>query len=295
MKEQLHTCPKCGRDNFTLRGLKAHHCKPSPMPKPTPTSELETCIAGQPKPATMKLLRQVGEQLTTARVAIAIRDTETARANFTVKALLAGLLLLAKKQSLKHGQFQSFASELWSEAHSMEARPELSTEELHNFTRQLRRYAFLAQHFIAAHQQDRFPSEYRDRRVTPPAVSTEEILDLVVVGGAATERISSAITAFVAGRSLSRMLMDFRAAENASDVEEAQEAAAAAKRSRKKLPEDTPGQTLLNDILAPMDTIDSLMNNPTFIQHSTKEFWKNIADRLDTQAKQARALAREIA
>lgn len=299
MNEQLHSCPKCGRENFTLRGLKAHHCKPSPMPmpKPTPTSELETCIAGQPKASTMKLLRQAGEHLTIERMVDAVSRVERARADFVLRALETGIYLLAKKESLKHGQFQSYCAQIWSRIHQEDGQVlAITGEELDNYTRQLRKYAFLAQHFIAAHQQDRFPSEYRDRRVMPPAVSTEEILDLVVVGGVATERITSAITAFVAGRSLSRMLMDFRAAENASDAEEFEEQVEAEKRRRKKLPDQAPGQAdFYDELMKPMTDIDVLLQDPHFRRQTTKQFWTNVADKLEAQASQARAVAREMA
>jgi hypothetical protein len=263
------------------------------MPKSQPISETELVRAGELSAKTKKRLKDVSQSVTDDLIAAAYSKTESSRTDYMTNALLMGMLLLVKKQSIKHGHYQAFAASVWIKLNPVKALP-ADPAVLHNFSRSLREYSFLAQRFIADIEQSSFAPEYRDQVVTPPAVTIEDITSLVRTGEE-NSSVIEAIRAFVAGRSKQRMLIDFRAAETASAAEAAAEEADAAKRSRSKLPEDTPGQTLLDDILAPMNTIDSLMANPTFIQHSTKQFWANIADRLDTQARQARALSREIA
>jgi hypothetical protein len=254
---------------------------------------MELVRAGELSAKTKKRLKDVCQAVTDDRIAAAYAKTESSRVDYMTNALLMGMLLLGRKQALKHGHFMAFSAAVWAKLNPGKAQPE--EHAVKNFCRSLRDYTFLAQRFISDIEQDTFAPEYRDQVVTPPAVSTEDIVTLVRTGEE-TNAMIEAIRTFVAGRSKRRMLIDFRNAETASDDEAAAESAEAEKRRSKKLPEQTPGQMdFLNDILNPIQTVDTLMDDIGFVRRTNREFWTNLANKLESQATKARALAKEIA
>jgi len=284
------------RRKTTEAARKGHVESSSSMPRHS-TSTLEPVIAGQPKAATLAALKAAGPKLSVSQIASSVTATESARADFTVKAIQTGVLLLAKKQVLRHGEFQVLSSAIWAHMHGVHA-PELTGNALHNFARSLRVYMQTAQHFLADLEQGSFQPEIgaQDRSVTPPTVSTDEVL-AVATAGKTNDAVYQAIESFASGRSLRRMLIDFRRAETAAEAEEFQEAAEAEGRKRsKKLPEQAAGQMdFLQDFMRPLSTLDTLMSSPTYVKHTTKQFWSNLADKLEAQASKARQMAKEIA
>lgn len=258
------------------------------MPKKTlkpasATTELVT--PGQPSAATLAKLKSVGAKLTDDQIARAVRRAEELRVGFQVAAIEAGLLLLAKKETLKHGDWLP-----WCEKFA--AGKLAAVLPISSAARSLRVYTQATQHFIAHLEQGDWPGEERDVAVLPPAISVEDALALQTLPEGQRAAVTSAISSFVAGRSLRRMLMDFRRAESAADQEEIEEAN---RRRKGKERHDQPGQMdFWQELARPIGEIETLFHDPAFVQQTTKEFWMQAAERLDAQAKFARAKAKEV-
>lgn len=91
--EPLFDCPKCGRTNFTAKGLKAHACKPAKTAIVTKAPALKS---GRDSKAVAKQLDAL------------ITDAESGLR----RVITAGLFILEVTQDLPHGQFGP-----WLEAH----------------------------------------------------------------------------------------------------------------------------------------------------------------------------------
>lgn len=105
--EPLHTCPKCGRKNFTTRGLKAHVCRPdrnpSPMAKTSPTSTVSSKTAALAVLSEPQQLVPVAQLQDAALRAAA--EIGSSQRNTALRAILLGLTLHRVKASLKYGEF----------------------------------------------------------------------------------------------------------------------------------------------------------------------------------------------
>jgi len=262
---------------------------PKKSPAPTPT---ELVVAGQPSAALAAELKRAGEKVTIEQLAHSLGHLEAARVGFVAEATATGILLLAKKQTLKHGQWQKFAGEVWSAIKAGGNGVSDSPGALDNFTRSLRGYTFLAQHFLADLEQNHFQPEAPDVPVVPPAVKPAEVLALDTLPQEKRIQVYNAIERFVAGRSLRRMLMDFRRAESAADQEELEEEAN--RRRKTKKPAGNPGQMdFFGDMQRPLDEIDRLMEDTAVRDSVDAAYWLKLAAALDSQANQARAIAKE--
>lgn len=262
--------------------------------KPKPAAAVtEIIVAGHPSAALVAALRQAGSAVSMKQVADAICRVETARASFVAEAIVTGILLWAKREVLPHGERQKFEAEVWREVTANRKRvSDLPAASLDNFTRSLRGYRFLAQHFLADLEQGTFAPETRDMAVTPPAVSVDDALTLQTLPQERRVAVYGAIERFVGGRSLRRMLMDFRRAESASDQEEAEEKRKA--ESRKRKAEGTGHQLdFYDDMQRPLEEIERLMEDTALRETVDAAFWKQLATALEEQAKRARALAKE--
>lgn len=263
------------------------------MPKKIQPISAEVVLHGQPSAALLADIKRAGERVTTAHLIEAIGHLEAARVGFVTEAVATGLLLLTKKQTLKHGQWRSFLAEVWTGVTANAKRvSRLEGPVLHNFVRSLQGYTFLAQHFLADLEQGEFQPEATDQRVAPPAVTPVEVLALDTLPQEKRVAVYGAIERFVAGRSLRRMLMDFRRAENAADQEEIEEES----RRRRKRKDDAPeGQMdFYADMMKPLGEIDTLFDTQSFVERTDKKFWISVAEKLETQARRARELAKEI-
>ena len=266
------------------------------MPKPSPKSTaLEILHPGQPSVALLAELKALGGRVSASHLANAIIHLEASRVGFVCEAIATGILLCAKKETLAHGERQKFDAQVWEEVEraNRTRASDLSTgAALDNFTRSLRVYRFCAQHFLADLEQNRFQPERTDQKVLPPAIKPSEALALDTLPEEKRVAVYGAIEHFVAGRSLRRMLADFRRAESAADEEETDEA----DRRRKKVPAGDPGQMdFYADMQRPLDEIDRLFEDSGFVEQTDRKFWLKLAESLDTQAKRARALAKEMA
>ncbi len=264
------------------------------MPKTDSDSTL--VIAGEPGKKALTRLRSAGEKLTGAQIAEVVRATEEQRATFQGSAVRTGIFILAKRLTLKHGEWQPFCAEVWTALHPNRQRAaDLTPAERDNFARSLRDYAFLAQHFIADLEQGAFAGDGRDAALTAPAVEADEVLALALPSTRA-RAITERIEAFVGGRSLRRMLQDFRRAESASDTAEAKDATEP--RPRSTVSADSGGSQgeldLWRDLELPLTQIKTLFADPVFVEKTDRDFWERAASELEAQMKHAKAKAKEI-
>ena len=81
------------------------------MSKKSPSLELEVVAKGDFSTAIKTALKQAGDLVKIEHVAAQAQLAEDGRMAFTVHAVLTGLLLLAKKQSIAHGKFRKFCEE----------------------------------------------------------------------------------------------------------------------------------------------------------------------------------------
>lgn len=249
----------------------------------TTTPELVT--PGLPSAAVMAKLKAAGASLDVARIAGAVLHVESQRASFMAEAIRLGVLLLAKKESLGHGQFQKLAAEIW-EANGNRGSHLAS---VHNYTRQLRKYCLLAQHFLADLEQGRFQPDGKDAAVTAPEVTADDLLAVDVAQG--SPAVYQRIEEWVAGRSLRRMLIDFRRAENAADQEEQAEVEAAGKRGTKAADRAPEQLDFWDEINRPLTELGTLMKSADFIERTTRDGWLKLAAELTARARDAKALA----
>lgn len=254
----------------------------------TLTTSPELVTPGQPSAATLARLKAAGDQIDVVRIAAAVQHVEAQRASFMAEAIRLGVLLLAKKESLGHGQFQKLAAQVWESNRNRGS----DLTNVDNYTRQLRKYCLLAQHFLADLEQGSFQPDAKDTPVKAPEVTTEELLavDVAQASPAVYERIEQ----FVAGRSLRRMLIDFRRAENAADQEEQAETEAAAKRGTKAADRAPEQLDFWDEINRPLTELGTLMKSPDFIERTTREGWLKLAAELTARARDAKALAERM-
>lgn len=262
--------------------------------KPLKPVSTEIVTAGQPSATLIAELKSIGEHLSIEQIAKALGHVEASRVRFVVEAVATGVLLLAKKQTLEHGSWQKFCAEVW-EAMDQSGNGVSTLDSpaaLNNFTRSLRHYTFLGQHFLADLEQGNFQPD-GELPAEAPKIAADEVLALETLPQEKRVQVYNAIERFVAGRSLRRILMDFRRAENAADQEEIEDEKAA-KGSKKPKP-PAPGQMEFNDLLVPLQTIETLFETKSFLKRTDRAFWTSVADRLEVQAKRARQLAKEFA
>lgn len=248
------------------------------------TAPTEITVAGQPSAALLAELRRIGEKLTVKQLAKSLGHVEAARVGFVVEATATGILLLAKKQTIPHGGWQPFCAEVWGEIKGIGH----GASDLDNFTRSLRRYCFLGQHFVADLEQKTFQPDGKTR-APELQVQPAEVLALDTLPQEKRIAVYGAIERWVAGRSLQRMLMDFRRAENAADQEEIEDAN---RRKKKAKAGDSNQMDFWEDMQRPITEIDTLMASRDVLETADKKFWLELAAALDRQAGQARALAK---
>jgi hypothetical protein len=258
--------------------------------KSTLSQPAEVVVAGQPSKVLVAELKACGERVTTEHLTNAIAHLEAARVGFVTEAIATGILLLAKRETLSHGEWQPFCAEVWGKVNRKHAS-DLPPAALDNFVRSLRVYCFLAQHFLADLEQKSFQPEARDCRVDAPPVAPAEVLALDSLPQEKRILVYNAIGRFVAGRSLRRLLIDFRRAESAADQEEIDEA----NRRKKRKDKTDPAQLdFWAEMQAPITAIESLFDDKSFVEKTDKEFWIRTAEALETQAKRAREMAKGV-
>ena len=265
------------------------------MPKATlktPLAEPTIPVAGQPSTGLLAELKRAGAGLTEDHLAGAIMNLERARVGFVVEAIALGVLLLAKKEALAHGGWQKFQTEVWELASKANRKraSDLTDAARDNFVRSLRTYCCLGRHFLSDLEQGRFQPEAKDAAVTPPAVTPAEVLALDTLPEEKRLAVLGALERFVAGRSLRRMLQDFRRAEDAANTEELADAAAP---KPKGLADDPAQLTFFEDLKGALTMLDTLLESPELKTHATRDQLMRMADALEAHAKALRAQAKE--
>ncbi|MFA5263217.1 MAG: hypothetical protein WC378_05280 [Opitutaceae bacterium] len=301
MTEILYTCTVCGRSNFTKRGLRVHTCKPSlTMPKTQlKPSSVEHLQPGQPSSKLVDLLKQAGAQLSDAQLAERFIATEQARGSFCRAAIELGILLLAKKATLKHGQYQKWAACLKAHVEQQaEKGNAFPFSDLNTVIRSVRNYTFLSQHFLADLEQGSFQPEtgQQSAAVKLPEVSADEVLALETLPEQRRDLVRSRIEAFVAGRSLRRMLSDFRRAENAAEAEEAQEQKAS--KSKPEAGEESAKDEqmeLFKEITVGLTTIHNIVSDDAIYARTNRAFWKALENSLASELDAVRSRLRNMA
>jgi hypothetical protein len=266
--------------------------------KPLKPASTELVTPGQPSAALVAKLKAFGGHITVPQITTALNVVEVARADFATKAVLLGVMLAAKREWVERGRWQVLLAEVWaglkrSGSGAATFVPDPDSDVVKNFTRSLRDYCFLGRQFLADLEQREFPREGRDIASQPPALAVEDVLSLEQLPRETRAAVSAELERFVAGRSLRRMLMDFRRAECAADQEEIKEEG---RRRKKAAPPAAAGQMeMFDEFLRPLGELDTLFDTPSFVKRTDRKFWLSVADKLETQARRARQLAKEIA
>lgn len=262
------------------------------------SNPVEVVHTGQPSTALVAELQRIGARLDSHQLAASLGHLEATRVTFVTEAIATGILLVAKKASLERGEWQPFCAEIWELIREMGngvSHFEATPAALHNFTRSLRGYSFLGQHFLSDLEQGHFQPEAADQKVTPPAVKPADVLALDTLPQERRTAVYGAIEQFVAGRSLRRMLIDFRRAENAADMEEVDEA----NRHRRKVGPagGSAGAGQMDfyaDMLRPIGEIDTLFSTPSFVEKTDRAFWISAADKFTALASKAKKMAEQV-
>mgnify|MGYP003625357968 CR=1 FL=1 len=228
----------------------------------------------------MAKLKAVGERLTDDQITEAIQHAEKDRVTYQKNAVATGVILLAKRQTFAHGEWRKYLKGQISSARNL---PSIASLDV---------YLHLAKHFLSDLEQSNFQPEEKDQKVTPPAVHPDEVLALDKLPPQRRDLVLKEIEHFVAGRSLRRMLMDFRRAESAADQEEAEAARSKSKKTKSEKPEQLE---FFDEMLRPLGEIDTLFESKSFVEKTDPKFWTSVAEKLTAQAKVARKLAKEMA
>lgn len=277
------------------------------MPTQTTLATVELVERGQPSPATLARLKKAAAQISDSEIISAVEAAEEARSNFGASATIAGVYLLAKKQTIKHGQWASFCACIGEAMNGKSAaRCHFAAEKA---ARSLRVYTFLAQHFMADCEQNAIRGEMPDEAPMLPAVKPEEVLQLDTIDTRRRQIVHDALKQFVAGRSVRQMLSDFRRADNAARMEEAEEARAnagtGAPGSGPDQDDDLPpppvplqGEQLQlwHDVARPLHVLDTfIQDRGNLFKRTDRAFWLAVQSALETRLKQAKAALKEIA
>lgn len=265
------------------------------MSKPAlTTSETEVVVAGQPSDTLLAALKQVGGEITDEQISLAYTQAESRRTAWQSAAIETGLLLLAKKQTVKHGDWGKWLTKFVSRDKFQ------GTSQI-----QLSKYAFIAQHFIADLEQGVWSP--------PEAVALEEIANLPALPHSRRMAVTEAVTAWVRGRSLRQMLADLRRADQAAEREEIENLprggnppppkTAAQHRAEGEAaltaPESVAGDQqqleLWTDFTQPLHQLDHLLKDDDVASRSKKDLWKAIVAKLQDQLRLAKDRLEQIA
>lgn len=262
------------------------------MPTATlsPTST-EIVHAGQPSAELLSTLKDIGTRISDADIGACYARVEGQRRRFVSDIVRLGVMLLAKKQALSHGSWKAWVIQMTKSADSALLSLPAVVQEKSLRTCQV--YMQVGKHFLADQEQGSFQPEAANAAIEPPACSA---LDVVLLPSLSEDRqltVDGAVEHFISGRSLDRMLIDFRRAEHAADQEDLAEES---RKRKKKKPEADPSQIdFYQDMLRPLGEIDTLIGDKAFVRKTDRAFWVSLADSLEAQAARARKLAKEIA
>jgi len=262
------------------------------MPKkPLKTTSTEIVHAGQPSAGLLATLKDIGAKLSDRDIGACYAKVEGQRRRFVADIIRLGVMLLAKKEAMEHGKWKPWVIQMTKSADS--ALLSLPAVVQEKSVRTCQVYMQVGKHFLADQEQGNFQPEAPDAATEMPACTA---MDMVLLPSLPEERqltVDGAVEAFINGRSLDRMLIDFRRAESAADQEEIEEQNK--KRKKKKSDADPAQLDFYQDMLRPLGEITALFSDKSFVQKTDKAFWVSLATSLETQAARARKMAKEIA
>jgi hypothetical protein len=249
---------------------------------------------GQTSDALRVKLRQVGSRITDRDLVEAYGLLEASRRRFAADSVSVGMFFLAKKEAVGHGKWIPWCEKFAKLAHGANLTVAGGTAP-----RTIRKYALIAEHFLADLEQGCFAPDGVDAPVTAPKVTVDQVLSLQILAGKKRHAVVEHIEEWIGGRSLRRMLIDFRRAEHAADQEESEhEKQKAAKKntSAHGSSDAAAGQLeFYQDMLRPIGEIETLFDTKSFVEKTDKAFWLGIAQKLTAQAERARQLADQLA
>lgn len=163
-------------------------------------TKTEILAPGQISQALNKRLKESGKLINKDTIAMFHERVEKTRRDFQVNAIMFGMVCLAKKASMKHGQWRPFLESLQNGRGSANLS-ERSTQV----------YMQLAKRFLSHLESGSFDKEMHDRRL---GRMTVDDFAMVINGGCqGIDELIERMTQFVGERTLDRMLKDFRQAE----------------------------------------------------------------------------------
>lgn len=265
------------------------------MPKTpvSPSKETELVTAGQPSAALLAKLKAVGAKVTDEQILASVTRAEDARSRFYHSAVETGLLLLAKKQTVKHGQWGK-----WCDAFTtkLAAAANLTGESGRTF----RDYTFIAQHFLADLEQGIEEFRVLDPKL-PAKINPADVLAMDTLPELRREAVSRQIHHWVRGRSLRQMLADLRRADNAAAEEEttenppkAQKTIASTQSAYDAASVPPPCALgaeqleLWRDFALPLHTLDTYLNDDSAWLGTDKTLWKAVVMSLEARLQTAR-------
>ena len=173
-------------------------------------------------------------------IAQAFSGLELARSSYQVRAVLTGIVFLAKKHATKHGKWKPWL-ETFFESHiaNMKRASHLNAD---SFYRTIACYMQLAKRFLWKIETDGFAHEVVESDQKRIQCTAVQVLELTVQQSPEEHPLFTELHQFVAGRSLRRMLADFRQAEKDADEEDRQAALEAAKTENRSTGNETTGR-----------------------------------------------------
>lgn len=274
----------------------------SEISSPAAASEAapEHIAPGQLSKALADRLQEQGKSVSKESLVEIIRQTESSRAEYQVRAILTGVILLSKKSSLKHGQWGPFLEQLFQIGNGVSNLKCAVFDDRTAGQRILNIYMYLAKRFLWKIETNGFLNEAIESDKSRIACTANQVLELVTQQSPEEAPLFTEITRFVAGRSLRRMLADFRQAEKDAE-DEAREEATAQTTSNHSIAENAPVDKQPIQLLLweqfeckKLPIIDAVFDEPgTEDLHGEEAIlhYTHIADALDERAKRARALA----
>lgn len=228
---------------------------------PTTTNQAEILVAGELSKAFSTRLKEAGKKLSDEQIIKQLNATENGRRDFQFQAIRLGLMLLCKKQATPHGKWKETAAKC----------AELCTFGNVGY-RSLAVYMQLAKRLFSNLEQGRI--QFED---TCQVVS---INDFELILSKPSTELQHRILNFIAGRSLDRMLKDFRQAEKDSmEEEDASEEADPANNAESE--PTTAEQMAFEFVYEYFDTVkraDSMLNGDERISYLGDKEVKQIYD-----------------
>ena len=276
--------------------------KPSSSTFPTPVQDAEIVTAGQPSRLLLAKLKQIGGEVADDQIIHSYIPFADRQRVYLIGMIEFGLLLFAKKQTLKHGQWGGYLTKLSTKLAT--AAKLRGGDSPWTF----RSYAFVAQHFLADLEQGQIVAGEVPTAIT---IAPADVATYATLPHSQRVAVTEAISAWVDGRSLRQMLSDLRRADLAAEREDTEELPRGTNPPHRKTaaehraegeaaltaPEGLPPEQLQlwTDFTVPLHSMDTLLKDDTVASRSNKELWKAVVAKLQDQLRQAKDRLETIA